>query len=771
MNYRHILRMVVAIGMSAFCAASHLIPAQAARMQPRPRQAALVERIYPGAAPCDTTLQACITGSANGDVIRIAAPATIITDTLTISKPIQLIGGGPSPADVVLQSTSGRVISYSTGTVPLLGFTPAISNLTITGGDAGSDSGGGLRISTSVVVQPLLHSLIISNNKASSGGGVRSTSLAPLTMVNVTVISNTASDTGGGVSVTTTLLLRDSTLSGNTSGGNGGAIFANGAMTMSNVAVISNTSGLRGGGASAGNGTNISGSRFEGNLSTQGGGLYLEFGDGTAEYLIDSTRFIGNIARGPAGVSGPGAAGQGGGVYSALAVTISNSRFENNEARGGDGDVIGAPSPTFGNGGAGSGGGLYASSHATVIGSQFYTNTARGGLGPIFAGGPVSNSLPGASFGGGMRINGVATLSDTLLSGNQAIAADLDPAANAPLLEGGDASGGGLYGSRIVIRNTRFEFNLARGGKGDCAPAVLVCDTDGSGSGGGVHSTNASDIASSTFFSNTASDNGGGVALQEGTVVHTQFTQNKAEQRGGALKLSVGLVTARQITLTQNLGVYGGGGIIIESIGSVRLTESALISNTAGNGQGNALIVVPSGGAAYIGNSLILDVPGPSNSDAINVGGVGSAAQLVNNTFIGAGGGSSLGQLRTQARAASFTNNIIVGFRYGISSTILGTVNESHNLFFNNSVASTFGTTSGGGSFIADPRFVNPAAGNYHITGSSPAANAGTTSDLTVDYDGQNRPWSSSDRVDIGFDEIDPATIVRYVYLPMMSKR
>lgn len=29
------------------------------------------ERIFPGPAPCNTTLQACIDGSANGDVIRI----------------------------------------------------------------------------------------------------------------------------------------------------------------------------------------------------------------------------------------------------------------------------------------------------------------------------------------------------------------------------------------------------------------------------------------------------------------------------------------------------------------------------------------------------------------------------------------------------------------------------------------------------------------------------------------------------------------------------
>ncbi len=770
MNYTHTLRTAVAVAMSAFGFGFSLLPAIAANSPARPRQSGQVVRIYPGAAPCDTTLQACITASANGDVVRITAPATIITDTLTISRPIQLIGGGASPSDVVLQSTSGRVISYSTGSIPVLGFTPAISNLTITGGDAGSDSGGGLRISSSVIVQPLLHSLIISNNKASSGGGVRSTSLAPLTMVNVTVISNTATDIGGGVSVTATLIIRDSTLSGNSAGGNGGAIFANGATTMTNVTVSGNTSGQRGGGASVGNGSTIQSSRFEGNRSTQGGGLYLEFGDGIGTYRIDDTRFIGNIARGANGVSGPGNPGQGGGVYASLPVDIVNSYFEGNEARGGDGDVVGSSTPLFGSGGAGSGGGLYASNNATVTGSQFYSNTARGGFGPAFVTGPISNSLPGPSFGGGLRINGVGSLSGTLLSGNVAIGGDLDPIATGTVLEGGDASGGGLYGTRLEIRNSRFEFNLARGGAGLCNPPVTGCRRDGSGSGGGVHSNSTVDIAASVFFSNTASDNGGGAALQEATVTHSRFTQNKAEQRGGALKVSVGLVTARQITLTQNLGVNGGGGVIVESTGSLRLTESALISNTASNGQGNALIVVPSGNAAYIGNSLILDPPGPTSSDAFNLGGFGSEARFVNNTIIGAGGGSSVGQVRTAPREATFINNIIVGFRYGISSTIAGTINEKHNLFFNNTIQPVFGVISLGGSFVANPNFVNPGAGDYHIKGVSPAANAGAPSDLTIDYDGENRPWTAGDRVDIGFDEIDPATIVRYVYMPLIRK-
>ena len=41
-----------------------------------------VPRSYPGAAPCNTTLQACINGSADGDVINIQAGLYITGVTL-----------------------------------------------------------------------------------------------------------------------------------------------------------------------------------------------------------------------------------------------------------------------------------------------------------------------------------------------------------------------------------------------------------------------------------------------------------------------------------------------------------------------------------------------------------------------------------------------------------------------------------------------------------------------------------------------------------------
>ncbi len=54
-----------------------------------PSSAGAITRTYPGAAPCNTTLQACINGSASGDIVEIATN-TPIDENLTINKALTL---------------------------------------------------------------------------------------------------------------------------------------------------------------------------------------------------------------------------------------------------------------------------------------------------------------------------------------------------------------------------------------------------------------------------------------------------------------------------------------------------------------------------------------------------------------------------------------------------------------------------------------------------------------------------------------------------------
>src|SRR5512147_3044625 len=72
-----------------------------------PRVSALplgVTRNYPGAAPCNTSLQACIDGSADGDVINIAA--NVYITSVTLNKAVSLVG--VSAASTIIQALPGQ---------------------------------------------------------------------------------------------------------------------------------------------------------------------------------------------------------------------------------------------------------------------------------------------------------------------------------------------------------------------------------------------------------------------------------------------------------------------------------------------------------------------------------------------------------------------------------------------------------------------------------------------------------------------------------------
>ena len=64
------------------------------------------------------------------------------------------------------------------------------------------------------------------------------------------------------------------------------------------------------------------------------------------------------------------------------------------------------------------------------------------------------------------------------------------------------------------------------------------------------------------------------------------------------------------------------------------------------------------------------------------------------------------------------------------------------------------------------PRFVNPAADNYHILFGSAAFNAGANVGVTRDFDGDARPLSGG--FDIGYDEYAGALL--RLFLPAIMR-
>lgn len=106
----------------------------------------------------------------------------------------------------------------------------------------------------------------------------------------------------------------------------------------------------------------------------------------------------------------------------------------------------------------------------------------------------------------------------------------------------------------------------------------------------------------------------------------------------------------------------------------------------------------------------------------------------------------------------TLTNNIIVSHSVGISVTAGSTATIEGTLWGSGEWANDIDIVNVGGSISlgavnlhAEPGFVDPESGNYHITPASAAVDAGVATALASDIDGEARPFGAGP--DIGADE------------------
>ena len=106
-----------------------LVPAAWSERLMQPGEApATTVRNYPSAfLPCNSTLQACLSGSSAGDVINVAAN-TYITGLLVITKSVVLQGTGAGPGGTILRPDGSHGV-LSLGSSIAAGV--VISNLSV----------------------------------------------------------------------------------------------------------------------------------------------------------------------------------------------------------------------------------------------------------------------------------------------------------------------------------------------------------------------------------------------------------------------------------------------------------------------------------------------------------------------------------------------------------------------------------------------------------------------------------------------------------------
>ena len=377
---------------------------------------------------------------------------------LKLSRPSTTFGNisvtieGPGSGELTIAASAtdhSQVFTVASGS------NAEIDGLRITGGSG--YNGGGIGNSGNLTIADC----IINGNTASGpGGGVSSysgrdtlaiqSSRQRLSKGKHGLNHRSGATTTGDSSVngnTPTLVLIDSTVSGNSSWAGGGIFIGYGSATITHSTISQNSSYGSGGGGIYDDGSLI----IQENSTISSNTAYYSVGGGIEDF--------GNITITNSTISG-NSAPKGGGIYNASALTIDDSTISNNSA--------------VSDGGYAAGGGIYDDSHntsqPTITNSTIGGNTTTGNGGGIanyseYTSGYYSMALSNSTIygnsaggnGGGIANYYNTTITDCTISGNSAggVGGGLNAAATTTLrgsiiddnTNGGDLAGsfGGSY--------------------------------------------------------------------------------------------------------------------------------------------------------------------------------------------------------------------------------------------------------------------------------------------------------------------------------------
>lgn len=347
--------------------------------------------------------------------------------------------------------------------------------------------------------------------------------------------------------------------------------------------------------------------------NVQGGGIYIDlsYNESLAEAaVIERTEISGNVANSGGGIA----------IYAehyGATVSVRDSVIHNNSALAHDGGGVLASMLNFGvkpasgalkiidstvsdnTAPSGEGGGLHVQGSlvdVTISGSQITNNSTNDDGGGINIR-PLTAAIPT----GARPFADVASVSiiDTTVSGNQAaregggaaIYGTEDVVIESSTISGNSAgrTGGGLYvaeGGQFSITASQITNNIANG-------------SGGAGGGLAIEDNNVSTITTTTISGNTATGYGGGLWVESEDqylrIADSVISDNEAGNDGGGIHLyfddgdadDVGLLIERTVISGNSAGGDGGGiNIYADDDGSMVIVRGSLIRDNAAEAGG-----------------------------------------------------------------------------------------------------------------------------------------------------------------------------------------
>ncbi len=406
------------------------------------------------------------------------------------------------------------------------------------------------------------------------------------------------------------------------------------------------------------------------------------------------------------------------------------------------------------------GGGIHAvGADLAIAGSTFLDNVSAdwGGGGLYASGGTVAvsasrfegNEADYAS-GGGLRVDGSAlTVAGTTFVANRAHdygagLAAFDAAVAVVDSEFGTGGGAFTLGGGLAVQDSQLSLENVR-----------VVDNVSYGHGAGLWARRADvTVAGGLFQNNRTGDesaSGAGAFLDGGVleVRDSEFRLNRADGEGGAIAVRNGTLRMARSQLVGNettafpFGTWGGGAVALTDSGGT-IVASTLTDNAAPLEfmHGGAVLVEGGTGLTIVNSVLAGNLAGRGGAVAAM-----GPVTLVNSTVVAnealSGGAFEVGT----GGALAVTNSIVWANTAeaggDVASFAAGTGPIFRHSLVQGSSAGWAGIgTDAGGNLDADPRFYDPAGGDWRLLPHSPALDAGhngwlppDTMDLDADGD------------------------------------